>query len=108
MSARSFLTPDNSMQIWTPAAGWYSARRGRSVTGERGGHKMNKDCGEEGSLLHLEDAKLRWSFSGKARKSGRRSDPIKARRILAPVLGLPGASSGQGCPSGFIYRGSRG
>lgn len=41
MSARSFLTPDNSMQIWTPAAGWYSARRGRSVTGERGGHKMN-------------------------------------------------------------------
>lgn len=41
MSARSFWAPDNSMQIWTPAAGWDCARRGRSVTGERGGHKMN-------------------------------------------------------------------
>lgn len=41
VSARSFSTPDNSMQIWAPAAGWDSARRGRSVTGERGGHKMN-------------------------------------------------------------------
>lgn len=41
MSARTLSAPDNSMQIWTPAAGWDCARRGRSVTGERGGHKMN-------------------------------------------------------------------
>lgn len=41
MSARTRSAPDNSMQIWTPAAGWDCARRGRSVTGERGGHKMN-------------------------------------------------------------------
>lgn len=102
MSARTLSAPDNSMQIWTPAAGWDCARRGRSVTGERGGHKMNtKTVERRGSLLHLEGAKLRWGFSGKTR-SGPKSDPIKARRTLAPVLGLPGPAMDRAAPSGFV------